>query len=284
MNGTEEDEMFFRYLLTNPRIIIGLVFLAGLCSLAVFAPYITRFDPTRISPKDALKPPNPLHWFGTDNMGRDVYSRVIYGTRYSLTLGLLATVVSAFFGLSLGLFAGYAGGVLDMLIMRLVDVGLAFPSILLALLIIAVLGPGLPTLALAIGVSSIPPFVRLVRASVLYVKEMPFVEAARAIGASDGRIMFRHILPEVFAPALTMGTLRLANAIFVASSLSFVGLGARPPIPEWGAMVSMARHQLRIAWWVSTFPGLAIFFTVLAINLLGDGLRDALDPKLRGKL
>ena len=184
----------------------------------------------------------------------------------------------------MGLVSGYFGGVVDALIMRIVDVGIAFPSVLLALLVISIVGPGLPSVVLAIGVSSTPPFVRIVRGSVLVIREMAFIEAARAIGVSRGRIILRHVLPEVFAPALTMATLGLAGAIFAASSLSFLGLGARPPTPEWGVMVSAARHQLRAAWWVSTFSGLAITLSVLFINVLGDGLRDVLDPKLRGKI
>ncbi len=269
--------------LRNPRILVGVSFLLFLCLVAILAPYITPYPPAKIAPREGLQPPNAQHWFGTDNMGRDVFSRVLYGTRYSLVLGLLATAIAAVSGTVLGLMSGYFGGLTDAAIMRVVDVGLAFPSILLALLIIAILGPGLPSLTVAIGISSTPPFARLVRGSVLAVKEMPFVESARAVGAGDTRIVFRHVLPEVFAPALTMATLRLAYAIFVASSLSFVGLGARPPTPEWGALISAARHQLRAAWWVSTFPGLAILLSVLSINTLGDGLRDVLDPKLRGK-
>ena len=201
-----------------------------------------------------------------------------------MVLGLLAVAISGSIGTCLGLIAGYFGGMVDSVMMRVVDIGLAFPSVLLALLVISIVGPGLPSVVLAIGISSTPPFVRIVRGSVLVIKEMVFVEAARALGAGNLRILFRHILPEVFAPAVTMATLSLAGAIFAASSLSFLGFGARPPTPEWGAMVSAARHQLRAAWWVSTFPGLAITMTVLIINVLGDGLRDVLDPRLRGKI
>ena len=217
-------------------------------------------------------------------MGRDVFSRIIYGARYSLLLGCAAVTISAILGTLLGLVSGYFGGRWDSIIMRLVDIGLAFPSVLLALLIISILGPGLTSVTIAIGISATPPFARLIRGCVLAVKETPFVEAARAIGANQFRIVFRHVLPEVFAPAITMATLRLAGAIFAASSLSFLGFGAQPPTPEWGAIVSAARHMLRGAWWISTFGGLAIMLTVLAINILGDGLRDVLDPKLRGKI
>jgi len=229
-------------------------------------------------------PPCSRHWFGTDTIGRDVFSRVLYGTRYSLVLGVLAISISATFGSILGLVSGYFGGPADAVIMRIVDVGLAFPSVLLALLVISIVGAGLPSVILAIGISSTPPFIRIVRGSVLVIKEMTYIEAARAIGAGQARILFRHVLPEVFAPALTMATLGLAGAIFSASSLSFLGFGARPPTPEWGLLVSSARHQLRAAWWISTFSGLAIVVSVLSINILGDGLRDILDPKLRGKI
>jgi peptide/nickel transport system permease protein len=271
-------------ILRDPRIAFGTAFLLGLAVLAVFAPFIAPYDPLEINPEESLSPPSLHHWFGTDNLGRDVLSRVIFGTRYSLVLGLVAIAISGTLGVVLGLVAGYAGGLVDSAIMRVVDVGLAFPSVLLALLVISVTGAGLPSVVLAIGISSTPPFVRIVRGCVLVVKEMTYIEAARAIGAGSSRVIFRHILPEVFAPALTMATLGLAGAIFAASSLSFLGFGARPPTPEWGVLVSAARHQLRAAWWISTFSGLAIVLSVLSINVLGDGLRDVLDPRLRGKL
>lgn len=273
-----------RRALREPRIVFGVLFLLLLCVVAVFAPHIVPYDPLEIDTEDYLQPPSARHWFGTDNLGRDVFSRVLYGTRYSLALGLLAIGISGTLGTVLGLIAGFYGGLADNLIMRVVDIGLAFPSVLLALLVISIVGPGLPSVILAIGISSTPPFIRIVRASVLVIKEMTFIEAARAIGVSRRRILTRHILPEVFAPALTMATLGLAGAIFAASSLSFLGFGARPPTPEWGVLVSAARHQLRAAWWISTFSGLAIMVSVLSINILGDGLRDILDPKLRGKI
>ena len=273
-----------RRALRNPRILLGTLFLIFLSVLAIFAEQISPYDPTKIAPTESRQPPSARHLFGTDMMGRDVLSRVIHGAKYSLLLGLTAVSISASLGTLLGLVSGYFGGVLEAIIMRVTDVGLAFPSVLLALLIIAILGPGLTSVTIAIGVSATPPFARLVRGCVLSIKEMPFVEAARAIGAGHSRILLRHVFPEIFAPVITMATLRLAGAIFSASSLSFLGFGAQPPTPEWGAIVSAARHQLRGAWWISTFSGLAIMLTVLAINILGDGLRDVLDPKLRGKI
>jgi len=273
-----------RRALRNPRILLGTLFLIFLSVLAIFAEQISPYDPTKIAPTESRQPPSARHLFGTDMMGRDVLSRVIHGAKYSLLLGLTAVSISASLGTLLGLVSGYFGGILEAIIMRVTDVGLAFPSVLLALLIIAILGPGLTSVTIAIGVSATPPFARLVRGCVLSIKEMPFVEAARAIGAGHSRILLRHVFPEIFAPVITMATLRLAGAIFSASSLSFLGFGAQPPTPEWGAIVSAARHQLRGAWWISTFSGLAIMLTVLAINILGDGLRDILDPKLRGKI
>ena len=273
-----------RRALRNPRILLGSLFLIFLSVLAIFAEQISPYDPIKIAPTESRQPPSARHLFGTDMMGRDVLSRVIHGAKYSLLLGLTAVSISASLGTLLGLVSGYFGGILEAIIMRVTDVGLAFPSVLLALLIIAILGPGLTSVTIAIGVSATPPFARLVRGCVLSIKEMPFVEAARAIGAGHSRILLRHVFPEIFAPVVTMATLRLAGAIFSASSLSFLGFGAQPPTPEWGAIVSAARHQLRGAWWISTFSGLAIMLTVLAINILGDGLRDILDPKLRGRI
>lgn len=270
--------------LRNPRILLGSLFLVLFAAVAIMAPYIVPYDPIKIFPRESLQAPSLSHWFGTDTYGRDVFSRVLYGARYSLILGLVAVGIAGSFGVLLGSVAGYKGGFTDALIMRIIDVGLSFPSILLALMIIAIIGPGLPSLTIAIGISSAPPFARVVRGAILAIKEKPFVEASRAIGANHLRILGKHILPETFAPIITMATLRLANAIFATSSLSFLGLGAQPPTPEWGALISAGRYQLSAAWWVSTFAGLAIMITVLVINVLGDGLRDVLDPKLRGKI
>jgi peptide/nickel transport system permease protein len=262
-------------------IMAGLVLLAVVAASALFAPWLSPDDPIRVSPSRSLKPPSQAAWFGADDLGRDVFSRVLFGARLSIGYGLLATLLSAAGGVILGLLAGYGGGWIDGAIMRVADLLLAFPRILLALAVVSVLGTGLMNVALAVAISGIPSFVRIVRASVLQVRELAFVEAARSLGASDGRLVRRHILPNVVAPILVMTTLGLGASIFSLSSLGFLGLGAQPPSPEWGAMVSRGRDNLRLAWWLSTFPGLAIAVTILAVNLVGDGLRDLMDPRLR---
>ena len=214
-------------------------------------------------------------------MGGDILSRVIFGARISLQVGLIAVGIAGSLGGLLGLVAGYYGGWLDTVVVTLVNLMLAFPGILLALAIVAALGPGLINVMIAVGISSIPAYIRLVRGSVLSVKESDYVDATRLIGCRDARIIFRHILPNVLAPFIVLSTLKVAEAILIGAAVSFLGLGAQPPIPEWGVMVNDARSYMRRAWWMATFPGLAIVITVLAMNLLGDGLRDALDPRLK---
>jgi ABC-type dipeptide/oligopeptide/nickel transport system permease subunit len=218
---------------------------------------------------------------GTDLLGRDILSRVIWGARLSLLIGLVSVCIGATIGTLLGLVAGFYGGWIDTVTMRVADAMLAFPGILLALTIIAALGTGITNVMIAVGVATIPEYARLTRGSVLSAKENLYVEAARVLGCPGSRIMFRHVLPNVVAPVIVLSTLRFGIAILTASGLSFLGLGAQPPTPEWGLMVSMGREYLGKAWWMSTFPGLAITVTVVAINLVGDGLREALDPSLR---
>jgi ABC-type dipeptide/oligopeptide/nickel transport system permease subunit len=259
---------------------IGAGLLLVLALVAASAPVLAPGDPAAMGDDRFLEPPGPANVLGTDDIGRDVLTRLLYGGRISLTVGLVAVGLAAAAGTLVGLVTGYYGGRLDNVIMRVVEVLMAFPGVLLALLVIAVLGRGLVNVMLAVGISDIPAFVRLVRGSVLTARTHVYVEAARATGAADRTILFRHVLPNVFAPLLVVSTLEVGNAILVASSLSFLGLGAQPPSPEWGAMLAAGREYIRSAWWLTVFPGVAIALTVLAVNLLGDGLRDALDPKL----
>lgn len=270
-----------RRLSQNHAAVVSFVFLLLLVIPTFFPEQIAPYDPIAISPDEILQPPSQAHWFGTDQYGRDILSRVIHGTKYSLQLGFIAVGIAILIGLPLGLISGYYGVWLDNVLMRLVDIMLAFPGILLALVFVAILGPGLNKAILAVGIAGIPAYTRLVRGSVLTVKQHPYIEAARVVGSSNLRILIRHILPNVFAPVLVLATLGIATAIISGSTLSFLGLGAQPPTPEWGVMLSTGRDYLRGNWWISFFPGLAIMVTVLAVNLLGDGLRDALDPRLK---
>jgi len=260
---------------------IGL-FIVGLFSIiALLAPLIAPYDPNEQILGEALLPPSLKHPMGTDHLGRDIFSRVIFGSRISLTVGILVIFIGSIIGVPLGLIAGYYGGWKDNLIMRIVDILFAFPGFLLALFVVSIIGRGLENAILAVGIFSIPIYARLVRSSVLYTRELEFIEGAKALGLSNLRIIFKHILPNVLPPIIVLSTLQIADAILVASALSFLGLGAQPPTPEWGAMVSTGRHYLRTAPWASVFPGMAIFLAVIGLNLLGDGLREALDPKLR---
>lgn len=257
----------------------GVVVLLILASLA--APQIAPYDPLKQNLRENLLAPSPTHWFGTDVHGRDIFSRVLYGAAISLRIGFLGALLGGAIGIVLGLTAGFYGGAADMLIMRLVDIQLAFPGLLLAIAIIAAIGPGLENVIIAVGVFSVPTFTRVVRGSVLSIKQQDFVTAARTVGATSTRIMRLHLFPNILAPVLVLLTMRVATAILTAASLSFLGLGAQPPTPEWGAMLSDGRDYLVLAPHVATFPGLAILLAVLGFNLLGDGLRDALDPRLR---
>jgi peptide/nickel transport system permease protein len=263
----------------SPHAMIGGIILATLVVLALGASVIAPANPLEMAMANQLQPPSSQHPFGTDEFGRDVLSRVIHGTRISLRVGFLATTIAVGGGMLLGMTAGYFGGWVDNLGQKLIDVLLAFPSLLLALAIIAILGPGLQNVLIALGIGGMPYYARLVRGQVLSLKEREFVEAARVVGARHPRIMFRHIFPNTLSPLIIVGSLDLGWNILAAAALSFLGLGAQPPTPEWGAMLSGGRDFMRDQWWVSTFPGLAIVVTVLAFNLLGDGLRDAFDPQ-----
>ncbi|MGH2614490.1 MAG: ABC transporter permease [Thermomicrobiales bacterium] len=271
----------WRQLRLNRAAMIGAALVLFEIVLALTAPWITPYDPFDQNPRAALQAPSREHLFGTDDTGRDLFSRVIYGTQISLRVGLISVGIGGGIGIVLGIIAGYRGGAIDNAIMRVMDLLLAFPGILLALAIIAILGPGLFNVMIAVGISAIPYYTRVARGSSLALRDREFVLGARAIGCDDAHITLRYILPNVLPPLIVLATLGIASAILTAAGLSFIGLGAVPPAPEWGAILTLGRKYINQAWWYTTFPGLAIALTVLGINMLGDALRDALDPRLR---
>jgi peptide/nickel transport system permease protein len=260
---------------------VGLALVAGFLLLAAGAPWLAPYDPIAADFASVLAPPSRAHPFGTDDIGRDILSRVVHGSRVSLQAGLFTVAVALVVGLPLGLIAGFVGGRADNLIMRAIEVILSFPTLVLALGITAILGPKLIHALFAIGIVFVPHFARLIRAQVLSVKEHDFVAAARALGASDLRLVRRHVLPNCLAPLLVQSSFSVSFAILTEAALSFLGLGTQPPTPSWGIMLATGRGYLEQAPWLGAFPGLAIFLTVLGFNLLGDGIRDALDPRLR---
>lgn len=273
----------WRRLKKNKMAVLGLIIISIIVVVALFADVIADFETVVIKQNlsEKLQAPSGKHWLGTDEFGRDIFARLIHGARVSLKVGMLAVGISIIAGGGLGAIAGYYGGRFENVVMRIMDIFLAVPSILLAIAIVSALGPNLLNLMITIAISSIPTYARIVRASVLSIRDQEFVEAAKAIGASDKRIILKHIIPNALAPVIVQGTLGVAGAILSIAGLSFIGLGIQPPAPEWGAMLSGGRQYLRYAWWVTTFPGVAIMITILSLNLLGDGLRDALDPRLK---
>jgi len=265
----------------NRLAVFGLICVILLVLVAVFADFIAPYDYAEQHLLEAFQPPSSKYLFGTDEFGRDIFSRVIYGSRISLQVGFIAVGLAMFIGGFLGAISGYYGGRTDNIIMRIMDVLLSIPQILLAIAIAASLGPGLFNLMIAVGISSIPSYARIVRGSVLSIKGQEFVEASKAMGAGDLQIIMKHIIPNCMAPIIVQATLGVAFAILTAAGLSFIGLGIQPPVPEWGGMLSSARGYIRDCAYMTFFPGMAIMITILALNFLGDGLRDALDPKLR---
>lgn len=273
----------WRMLKRNKMAMLGLTIIVILVLLAVFADFIADYEEVAIKMNTSirLQGPSRAHILGTDELGRDIFARIIHGARVSLKVGIIAVGIAIVIGGTLGAIAGFYGGKLDNIIMRIMDIFLAVPSILLAITIVSALGTSMINLMIAVGISSIPNYARIVRASVLSIKDQEFIEAARAIGAKDSRIILKHILPNSLAPVIVQGTLGVAGAILSTAGLSFIGLGIQKPAPEWGAMLSSGRPFLRDSWHVTTFPGIAIMITILSLNLLGDGLRDALDPRLK---
>ncbi|MFO7941341.1 MAG: ABC transporter permease [Bacillota bacterium] len=259
---------------------VGGLFLLLIFGMAILAPVIAPegYDDQDLMRR--LKPPSSESLLGTDQIGRHLTSRIIWGARISLQIAFMATGLGLVVGTVLGLVAGFYGGAIDRFIMALMDILLAFPGILLALAVVAILGPGLYNVMIAVGISGIPRFARLVRGSTLSVREKEYIEAQRAVGSPDIRILMRHILPNIIGPIVVQATLRIGTSILQAAGVSFLGLGAQPPLPDWGGMVSEGRHLLRSEWWVAIFPGIAIMVTVFGFNLLGDGVRDALDPRV----
>jgi peptide/nickel transport system permease protein len=270
------------FLRRNPRMIIGGLIVFAWLFIAAFAPIIAPFDPIKVNVLDSLQPPNPTHWLGTDDLGRDVFSRVLWGSRISLSVGVISVSIGLLVGTSLGLAAGYLGGKFDLFIMRGIDALLAFPALILAIAITSALGPQIQNAMIAIGIVAIPAYARLTRGQVLAVRAREFIVAARTIGCSPLRIVMRHIFPNVMNALIVQATLSTAFAILAEAALSFLGLGPQPPYPSWGQDINYSQRYLaNLKWWMSVGPGVAIFTAVFAFNFLGDALRDALDPRLR---
>lgn len=278
---TKSKRTIMRSLKKSPLAMFGLGVVILLILCAIFSDVIAPFPYAKQNLLNTFEAPSSAHWFGTDEFGRDIFSRVVYGSRISLFVGFIAVGIAIVFGGALGSIAGYYGGKIDNVIMRVMDVLLSIPSTVLAISIAAALGPGLFNLMVAVGISATPAYARVMRGSVLSVRGQEFVEAAKAVGSSDLRIILRHIIPNCMGPLIVQSTLGVASAILSAAALSFIGLGIQPPVPEWGAMLSGARAYIRDYSYMTLFPGLAVMITILALNFLGDGLRDALDPKLK---
>ena len=268
---------------TNKTSWVGLILFLSVCLLAIFAPLIAPHDPLAQNVFNRLKPPSAEHWLGTDFFGRDVLSRILYGAQISLVIGLVAITSAMIIGTAIGLVAGYYGGCIDIIVMQTMDVLLAFPSLILGLIVVAMLGPSVTNLIIAISLTAIPPFARIARAPTIAVKEREFIEAGRALGYSDLRLMLGHILPNTLPEVLVMGSLWLATAIRVEASLAFIGLGVNPPTATWGGMIREGFENILDSFYLALFPSIAILILVFSLNLLGDGLRDAIDPRLRGE-
>ncbi len=275
---------YIKLLKKSPLAMVGTVLVAIFLFIALFAPLLAPYDPIKQNLNNILQPPSREHPFGTDTLGRDILSRVIYGARISLIIGVLVVAISSMIGIVAGLISGFFGGYVDLIVMRITDLFLSFPALILAMAIAGALGPSLTNTMIAISLVWWPTYARLIRGQVLTVKNKEFVEAATALGESNIKIMFTHVLPNSVTPAIIQATMDLGAVILTAAGLSFIGFGAQPPTPEWGSMISLGRNYFLKQWWLATFPGLAILTTVIGFNLLGDGIRDLLDPRIRREL
>lgn len=279
-NDRSPRAMYWQRFRRNPMCRIGAALLGLLFFIAAFGPYIAPNDPILVNTAERFQSPSGTYWFGTDEFGRDIFSRILYGGRIAVQIGMVSVFVAFIGGIVLGLISGYYGGVVDTILSRLLEIWLSFPDILFVIAVVAILGPSLNTVILALGFQSIPAYARIVRGSVLSTRREMYVEAARSVGVSNTRIMLRHILPNVVAPLIILSSMRFGGALLTGAGLSFIGLGAQPPTPEWGAILSTGRMYMYQAPWITVVPGLAIAIFVLGVNMLGDGLRDVLDPRL----
>lgn len=277
-NAETKQRGTFSRLIRNFNFMVGTILLLGLILITVFAPSLASYDVNKANPTATFVSPGAEHLMGTDNIGRDVWSRFVYGGRVSLVVGLVAMIIGMVFGSLIGIIAGFYGSWIDSILSWFTEVLMAFPGILLALTVMAILGPGLSNVIVAVGIGSIPQFMRMARSSVLKTRELDYIDAARVIGCSDTRILFRHVLPNILRPIIVLATLGIGGAILEGASLSYLGLGAQPMTPEWGSMLSSGRAYLNNAWWISVFPGLGIFIAILSINLIGEGLNEVIDP------
>jgi peptide/nickel transport system permease protein len=279
----QQIKNFWRHFKKNRLGVGGLVIIVIVFFIAIFASLLSPYDPGKTDVSLKLKPPSLQHYLGTDQLGRNVFSRMLYGSRISLSVGFVAVGISILIGILVGAMAGYKGGWIDSLLMRFVDIMLSFPSFFLILTVVAILRPNIYNVMIVIGITSWEGTARFVRAEFLSLRERDYVQAARALGVKDRRIIFRHILPNALAPVFVTASLGVASAILVEAGLSFLGFGVQPPAPSWGNILTEGRTYIFDAWWLTVFPGLAILITVLSFNLFGEGLRDALDPRLRGR-
>lgn len=279
----QQIKNFWRHFKKNRLGVGGLVIIVIVFFIAIFAPFLSTYDYGKTDVSLKLKPPSFQHYLGTDQLGRDVFSRMLHGSRISLSVGFVAVGIAVLIGILVGAMAGYKGGWVDSLLMRFVDIMLSFPSFFLILTVVAILRPNIYNVMIVIGITSWEGTARFVRAEFLSLRERDYVQAARALGVKDRRIIFRHILPNALAPVFVTASLGVASAILVEAGLSFLGFGVQPPAPSWGNILTEGRTYIFDAWWLTVFPGLAILITVLSFNLFGEGLRDALDPRLRGR-